>query len=276
MSRAEALIERLFAAEVAFLHALARSAALTDAEALHDLRLSLRHLRGLLWPLREDAALADLDRAALALLRQTSALRDTQVLSTELSRLGLHAEAGARQAWVEEGCQALPASAVVHDLLRAFDGAPPALRQAVRAGRLKGLKGRLRRHLRRQWRSLCPLPIASPEEQHVTRLRVKRLRYLQASYPRLMPMAEPLKALLQGLQSALGDAHDLDFWCRQVAGDPALRPALAGWREAKAQAVARARILGGQLEQQLGSSAGRVTPARVPALRRVDAGDQAR
>jgi hypothetical protein len=47
-----ALIERLFAAEVAFLHALARSAALTDAEALHDLRLSLRHLRGLLWPLR--------------------------------------------------------------------------------------------------------------------------------------------------------------------------------------------------------------------------------
>lgn len=272
MSRAAALIERLFAAEVALLHTLARCAALSDAEALHDLRLSLRHLRGLLWPLREEAALANLDQAAAALLAQTSALRDTQVLSAELHRLGWHAEARARRAWVDQGCRDLPTLPVVQRLLHAFDGCPQAVRQAVREGRLKGLKGRLRRHLRRQWQGLCPLPIGSMQELHATRLRVKRLRYLQASYARLMPMTLPLKTVLQGLQSALGDAHDLEFWCRQVRGDPALRPALAGWRAAKAHAVARARALGVQLEQQLGRSAER----KVPALQPVDGGDRAR
>src|SRR5690606_24366742 len=87
-NRVDSLIASGLGLEVRQQACLARLRADTDSEALHDLRIALRRLRSLLRPLRKLESVAELDRAAQAVGRLSSPMRDAEVLHAELSRRG--------------------------------------------------------------------------------------------------------------------------------------------------------------------------------------------
>jgi len=92
-----ALVDRLVAQvlglEVSLLACQARLSAATDAEALHDLRISVRRLRSLLRPLRGLPGVEQLEAAASEVGRVTTPIRDREVLAAYLHQHGQHAAA---------------------------------------------------------------------------------------------------------------------------------------------------------------------------------------
>src|SRR5471032_977977 len=83
-----ALVDRLVAQvlslEVRLLACQARLSASTDAEALHDLRTTVRRLRSLLRPLRGLPGVEQLEAAAAGVGSLTTPLRDREVLAAYL------------------------------------------------------------------------------------------------------------------------------------------------------------------------------------------------
>jgi CHAD domain-containing protein len=208
--------------------------------AVHDLRVSLRRLRGALRLFGKRAAV----RKATAEVRRFQGalgpLRDLHVQLARLTRLqsGLAAEEAAVVAQVRAALNAGRASGV--------ESARSALLRWARRGRpllarLDGLRPRgklgghrLRNGLVRQLEVLedrvgAALADPGPEAMHRLRIAVKRFRYgLEFLEPAMPAETADIRTDLVPLQTALGDLHDLDVQIALVdrhAARDALPPA---------------------------------------------------
>lgn len=83
------LVAQVIGLEVGLLSCQARLAALTDGEALHDLRTTVRRLRSLLRPLRGLPGVEQLESAARTVGQLTTPLRDREVLAAYLHSTGI-------------------------------------------------------------------------------------------------------------------------------------------------------------------------------------------
>ncbi|MBF3262387.1 CHAD domain-containing protein, partial [Pseudomonas aeruginosa] len=107
---------------------------------------------------------------------------------------------------------------------------PALLRTAQRHAVLDGLHGRVRKRLRRQWKTLrAELADTTYEHWHPLRLRIKRVRYGLEAYPHDCSIPGSLLAPLKAAQSALGDWHDLEQWLLRCQREPDLAPVREVW-----------------------------------------------
>ncbi|MHA6493316.1 CHAD domain-containing protein [Pseudomonas borbori] len=212
----------------------------TDSEALHDLRIALRKLRSLLKPIGDLAGCVSLQQHAAALGRLSGPLRDLQVLSAELQRLGVDQDADARQLRLREGYAALLDSAQLSNLLNAFDEFPPLWHRATAAGELRGLDKSIRKRLAKQQRRLIAALADPAHDRHQVRLLIKRARYGAEAYPQLVNATAADQRYLKQAQSALGTWHDYLQWLAQAERSADLAPCVEAWRRALGEAERKA------------------------------------
>lgn len=233
LGRVVALQVRLYACQ-------ARLADCTDPEALHDLRITLRQLRSLLRPLRGLPAVDALEEGAAVLGRLSGPLRDREVLTAELERLGLAHLAPIDEAQQAAGYVALARSDELADLMRLLDGWPGNWRDAARQGQLDNVKKRIRRRLHRQQRQLAQALRDPAHDRHRLRLLIKRVRYAAETYPAQSRLSKAAQSRLKRAQSALGDWHDHLQWLAQVEMLTSLRPCRDLWLQAQQASERRA------------------------------------
>ena len=153
-----ALVDRLVAQvlglEVSLLACQARLSAATDAEALHDLRISVRRLRSLLRPLRGLPGVEQLEAAASEVGRVTTPIRDREVLAAYLHQHGQHAAADRRTSQLLHEYSAVAEGAELAQLFLVLDAFPRFLRASERQGLLRGLRGSIEKRLAKQWKAL--------------------------------------------------------------------------------------------------------------------------
>lgn len=178
------LLAEVIGQQVALMSAVARLEARTDGEALHDLRIALRRLRSLLRPIRGVPGVEELEHAAAEVGRLSGPIRDLEVLLPALAAEGLRDALAVRRPVLESGYVAVLASQPLHRLQLCLDVWPALLRTAQRHAVLDGLHGRVRKRLRRQWKTLrAELADTTYEHWHPLRLRIKRVRYGLEAYP---------------------------------------------------------------------------------------------
>ena len=211
-----------------------------DTEALHDLRIGLRSLRSLLRPLRGLPAVDLLEQACAAVGRLTNPDRELQVLVSELQRRGLPQVAQHYRASFRAASAQLSASGELAHLLMLFDGFAPIWRLAAREGCMRGLRKHITRRLERDLMKIPHSLGASPEDLHVLRLRVKRLRYGSQAYSALTPVSRPGLKLLGQLQQALGEWNDCQHWLHCSLADDRLTACRPNWSQRADAAVLRA------------------------------------
>ncbi|PTU73628.1 CHAD domain-containing protein [Pseudomonas mangrovi] len=228
-SRVDSLVASGLGLEVRLQACLARLRADTDSEALHDLRIALRRLRSLLRPLRKLESVAELDRAAQAVGRLSSPMRDAEVLHAELSKRGQAQLLAVHDLHLREKYAQLLVAPELARLQQLLGQWPDNLREQQRAGELARLDRRIRRYLRKQQRKLCDALADPAHDRHRLRLLIKRLRYADEAYPDLSRMHADLRGKLKAAQSALGDWHDRWQWLLRLAADPQLAPMQAAW-----------------------------------------------
>ena len=148
------LLAEVIGQQVALMSAVARLEARTDGEALHDLRIALRRLRSLLRPIRGVPGVEELEHAAAEIGRLSGPIRDLEVLLPALAAEGLRDALAVRRPVLESGYVAVLASQPLHRLQLCLDVWPALLRTAQRHAVLDGLHGRVRKRLRRQWKTL--------------------------------------------------------------------------------------------------------------------------
>jgi CHAD domain-containing protein len=234
------LLWRILRLEMRLRSCCARLAANTDAEALHDLRVTLRSLRSLLRPLRRMPLVGRLDEAAAALGQLSGPLREAEVLIAELQQHGLQAAAKRRQVPLRQGYAQLLASAELQHLFLLLDALPQFWRLAHREGCHAGLRRRLRRRLQREWNRLQLAlndPAVSP---HYVRLLIKRVRYADQAYSGLLGLTARQQRLLVEAQSCLGDWHDRWQWLEVAREQDDLRACVGRWQAELHVAYARA------------------------------------
>lgn len=242
MSRfAEHLLVQVMLLDLNLRCALDRLAVNEDPEALHDLRIALRSLRSVLRPLRGLPGVDVLSQAAAALGELSNPLREAQVLTCELQRLGQAQAAAALAAIHDPSGHALPGSTELQHLLAVLDGFPALWRLAVREGCMAGLRRQVRRRLRRAAGKL-PLTIHGSEDLHALRLQVKRLRYASEAYPQLTPLTRRQLGLLRQLQNSLGEWNDCQHWLSWSAGQPSLASCRSVWLATAEAAASRAEV----------------------------------
>lgn len=229
-SRVDSLIASGLGSEVRLQACLARLRADTDSEALHDLRIALRRLRSLLRPLRKLESVAELDRAAQAVGRLSSPMRDAEVLHAELERRGQAQLLAVRDQHLRAEYARLLAAPELARLQQLLAQWPDSLRQQKRAGELARLDRRIRRYLRKQGRKLNDALADPAHDRHRLRLLIKRLRYADEAYPELSRISDRLRSKLKAAQSALGDWHDRWQWLLRLANDPCLAPMESVWQ----------------------------------------------
>lgn len=192
------LLAEVIGQQVALMSAVARLEARTDGEALHDLRIALRRLRSLLRPIRGVPGVEELEHAAAEVGRLSGPIRDLEVLLPALAAEGLRDALAVRRPVLESGYVAVLASQPLHRLQLCLDVWPALLRTAQRHAVLDGLHGRVRKRLRRQWKTLrAELADTTYEHWHPLRLRIKRVRYGLEAYPHDCSIPGSLLALLQ-------------------------------------------------------------------------------
>lgn len=224
------LLAEVIGQQVALMSAVARLEARTDGEALHDLRIALRRLRSLLRPIRGVPGVEELEHAAAEVGRLSGPIRDLQVLLPALAAEGLRDALAVRRPVLESGYVAVLASQPLHRLQLCLDVWPALLRTAQRHAVLDGLHGRVRKRLRRQWKTLrAELADTTYEHWHPLRLRIKRVRYGLEAYPHDCSIPGSLLAPLKAAQSALGDWHDLEQWLLRCQREPDLAPVREVW-----------------------------------------------
>lgn len=255
-NRVNKLIRACLGTEVRLQACLARLRANTDGEALHDLRIALRRLRSLLRPLREVEVVAAVDRAAAALGRLSSPLRDLEVMLAELERRDRSELLAARRLRWREGVATLLVAPQLWELQRALEDFPAELREQQRAGQLKALDKRIRRYLPKQERALRKALADPAHDRHRLRLLIKRLRYAAEVYPQLSPLDARLPVRLKLAQAALGDWHDRWQWLLRAADEAELAAMEATWREELVQTEKLADQALEQLRQCCRHSAG--------------------
>jgi CHAD domain-containing protein len=243
-----ALVDRLVAhvlgLEVRLLACQARLTARTDPEALHDLRTTVRRLRSLLRPLRGLPGVEQLEAAASGVGDLTTPWRDREVLAAYLVQHDQPEAAQRRLAQMAEAYPAVASSAELAQLLVILDAFPRFLRASQRQGLLKGLGKRIEKRLGKQWKKLDHALHDPAHDRHRLRLLIKRVRYGIDAYPELDRLPEAAMPRLKSAQGALGDWHDCLQWLAIAEQEADLRPCVAGWHTAMAQAEQRAdRVL---------------------------------
>ncbi|AZF25762.1 CHAD domain-containing protein [Pseudomonas sp. R2-60-08W] len=238
------LVAQVIGLEVGLLSCQARLAAVTDDEALHDLRTTVRRLRSLLRPLRGLPGVEQLESAARAVGQLTTPLRDREVLAAYLQQQG-HYEAAERRLRLQpEAYRQVAQSSQLAHLLQILDAFPRFIRASQRQKLLKGLHSRIQKRLTKQWKALDHALKDPEHDRHRLRLLIKRVRYAAEAYPELDKL--PAKALsgLKKAQGALGDWHDCWQWLMLAEHQADLEPFVATWRQTMAKAERQAdRVL---------------------------------
>ncbi|WP_377706482.1 CHAD domain-containing protein [Pseudomonas protegens] len=238
-----ALVDRLVAQvlglEVSLLACQARLSAATDAEALHDLRISVRRLRSLLRPLRGLPGVEQLEAAASEVGRVTTPIRDREVLAAYLHQHGQHAAADRRTSQLLHEYSAVAAGTELAQLFLVLDAFPRFLRASARQGLLRGLRGSIEKRLAKQCKALGQALLDPAHDRHRLRLLIKRVRYAADAYPELDRLPSQAMKRLKAAQSALGDWHDCWQWLAQAEQQLDLLPCVAVWRRTMLKAEAR-------------------------------------
>jgi CHAD domain-containing protein len=237
MSLIDSIVAQALRLDMALHHAHARMEARTDSEALHDLRTNTRRLRSLLHPLRKLDDLQLVNRAAGALFKLTSPVRDLEVLVDELTRRGCTQQARVREAIVQSRYADIVESAELKQLFSQLNDFPSEFRAVERSGELRHVKKKITKELRQQVNRL-KAALADPlHDRHRLRLLVKRLRYATDAYPELSPISAEVASSLKRAQSALGDWHDHYQWGLKISQEPDLQPLQEDWQAASASAL---------------------------------------
>jgi len=196
-------------------------------EALHDLRVCLRRLRGGLRLLTKRRERPPLFRRAADVLQQSGVMRDQAVLVSELQSHGEVRAARRRRQRLERTVCDWSSGDMLPSLLSAWADwrrslTVSQLHAPLRAGR------RWRRELARaQARLGAQLQQPAPA-LHKVRLAIKQWRYqLEAMDP---PGAPPhLLALLLQTQDLLGEWHDRQYWLACAETEADLRSCCVRW-----------------------------------------------
>lgn len=225
------LFEQVIVQQVRLYACLARLREQTDAEALHDLRITLRRLRSLLRPLRREPLCAALERAAAALGQASGPLRDLQVLALELERRGLPGAARARRSQLAAGLPGLLGGLALRRLTILLDDWPEDCRQARQTNEWRARGRTVARYMERQTEALAQALRDPAHDRHRLRLLIKRLRYCAEAWPHQAGLAEEALRALRTAQGALGDWHDHWQWLQRLQVEADLRPCAAAWSE---------------------------------------------
>lgn len=223
------LIARLLGLQIKLFACQARLEDETDAEALHDLRTSVRRLRSLLRPLRGLPAVEELEEAAKAVGQLTTPLRDREVLAARLAKQGFEQAAERRADAMRGVFPEVAASQPVAQLMQVLDAFPGFLRAAERQKLVRGLRQRVEKRLAKQWKQLLAALKDPAHDRHRLRLLIKRVRYAAEAYPELDKLPAATVKQLKAAQGALGDWHDHWQWLLQAEQEQDLQPCVAGW-----------------------------------------------
>ncbi|WP_338514479.1 CHAD domain-containing protein [Pseudomonas poae] len=238
------LVAQVIGLEVGLLSCQARLAAVTDDEALHDLRTTVRRLRSLLRPLRELPGVEQLELAAGTVGRLTTPLRDREVLAAYLLEQGYQAAAQRRLQLQPDAYRQVAQSPELAHLLQILDAFPRFIRAAQRQKLLKGLRARIEKRLAKQWRKLGDALNDPSHDRHRLRLLIKRVRYAAEAYPNLDKLPAKAVPRLKKAQGALGDWHDCWQWLAQSEQQLDLLPCVPVWRTTMTKAEVQAdRVL---------------------------------
>lgn len=238
------LVAHVLGLEVRLLACQARLSALTDPEALHDLRITVRRLRSLLRPLRGLPGVEQLEAAAAHVGVLTTPLRDREVLAAYLLQHDQPEAAHRRMVQMTQAYPAVATSTELSQLLLILDAFPRFLRAAQRQTLLKGLRKRIEKRLAKQWRKLDKALHDPAHDRHRLRLLIKRVRYGIEAYPELDRLPKAAMPRLKAAQSALGDWHDCWQWLAMAEREADLQPCVATWKTTMTEAEQRAdRVL---------------------------------
>lgn len=195
------LVAQVIGLEVGLLNCQARLAAVTDDEALHDLRTTVRRLRSLLRPLRGLPGVEQLEQAASAVGQRTTPFRDREVLAAYLHQHGYHEAADRRTRQQAATYRSVAQGPELAQLLLILEAFPRFIRASQRQKLLKGLRARIEKRLAKQWKRLGEALHDPNHDRHRLRLLIKRVRYAAEAYPELdklppkpCPVSRPLKA----------------------------------------------------------------------------------
>lgn len=238
------LVAQVIGLEVGLLSCQARLAAVTDDEALHDLRTTVRRLRSLLRPLRGLPGVEHLELAASTVGQLTTPLRDREVLAAYLHQHGHHDAADRRLRLQPDAYRQVAQGPELAHLLQILDAFPRFIRASQHQKLLKGLRLRIEKRLAKQWQKLDEALKDPSHDRHRLRLLIKRVRYAAEAYPELDKL--PAKALsrLKDAQGALGDWHDCWQWLAQAEHQADLQPCVAVWQRTMVKAEGQAdRVL---------------------------------
>lgn len=238
------LVAQVIGLEVGLLSCQARLAAVTDDEALHDLRTTVRRLRSLLRPLRGLPGVEQLEAAASAVGQLTTPLRDREVLAAYLQQHGYHDAAARRLRQQPQTYKDVAQSPELAQLLRIMEAFPRFIRASQQQKLLKGLRIRIEKRLAKQWQAL-EVALHDPDhDRHRLRLLIKRVRYAAEAYPQLGQVPAKAMSRLKSAQGALGDWHDCWQWLAQARLQVDLQPCVAVWHRTMAEAEGKAdRVL---------------------------------
>lgn len=148
------LVAQVIGLEVGLLSCQARLAAVTDDEALHDLRTTVRRLRSLLRPLRGLPGVEQLELAAGTVGQMTTPLRDREVLAAYLHQHGHHDAADRRLRLQPDAYRHVAQSPELAHLLLILDAFPRFIRVSQHQKLLKGLRSSIEKRLGKQWHAL--------------------------------------------------------------------------------------------------------------------------
>ncbi|MFB3305713.1 CHAD domain-containing protein [Pseudomonas sp. AMR01] len=238
------LVAQVIGLEVGILSCQARLAAVTDDEALHDLRTTVRRLRSLLRPLRGLPGVEQLELAASTVGQLTTPLRDREVLAAYLHQHGYHEAADSRLRLQPVAYRQVAQSAEVVHLLLILDAFPRFIRASQHQKLLKGMRSRIEKRLAKQWQKLDEALQDPSHDRHRLRLLIKRVRYAAEAYPELDKLSDDALSHLKKAQGALGDWHDCWQWLAQAEHQADLQPCVAVWHRTMADAEGQAdRVL---------------------------------
>jgi len=238
------LVAQVIGLEVGLLSCQARLAAVTDDEALHDLRTTVRRLRSLLRPLRGLPGVEQLEAAASSVGQLTTPLRDREVLAAYLHQHGHYEAAARRMAQQPTAYRQVAQGPELAQLLLILDAFPRFIRASERQKLLMGLRARIEKRLAKQWQTLDVALHDPDHDRHRLRLLIKRVRYAAEAYPQLGKLPDKAMSRLKAAQSALGDWHDCWQWLAQAEHLADLQPCVAVWHRTMSEAERRAdRVL---------------------------------
>lgn len=238
------LVAQVIGLEVGLLSCQARLANVTDDEALHDLRTTVRRLRSLLRPLRGLPGVEQLEAAASGIGQLTTPLRDREVLAAYLHLHGHHEAADRRTRQQPATYRQVAQGPELAQLLLIIDAFPRFIRASQRQKLLKGLRPRIEKRLAKQWQKLDEALHDPSHDRHRLRLLIKRVRYAAEAYPQLGKLPAKAMSHLKSAQGALGDWHDCWQWLAQAEHQADLQPCVAVWHRTMAEAEGHAdRVL---------------------------------